>query len=191
MKRRIHRPIQTRFQKPPDMPGIGRDARGSATVELTVIAPILLIIMLLLVYMGLYLYDRTVLYADAYLAAFRAAQMTEQSNEEVYAEAGRQIADAMEGQLIALPDVEREITVTNQGVRITYSGEVSVPVIQSGSLFEEWGSYAFEGEAYAAMHRPVTFIRRCRLLFRLAEQEETEKSQEAEEAEESKEQKGM
>lgn len=187
MKRRIQRPIRRRIQKPPGMPGIGRDARGSATVELTVIAPILLIIMLLLVYMGLYLYDRTVLYADAYLAAFRAAQMTEQSNEDVYVEAGRQIADAMEGQLIALPEVDREITVTYQGVRITYSGEVSVPVIQSGSPFETWGSYAFEGEAYAARHRPVTFIRRCRLLFRLAEQEETEKS---EEPEESKEQNG-
>lgn len=187
MKKRIQRPIQTRIEKPPGMPGIGRDVRGSATVELTVIAPILLIIMLLLVYMGLYLYDRTVLYADAYLAAFRAAQMTEQSNEEVYAEVGRQIADAMEGQLIALPEVDREITVTYQGVRITYSGEVSVPVIQSGSPFETWGSYAFEGEAYAARHRPVTFIRRCRLLLRLAEQNETE---EAEEADESKEQDG-
>lgn len=147
-----------------------QDERGSATVEAAVIVPIIFVILWLVIYMGLYLYDRNVVYFDAYLSAFRAAELTETDNEEAYSEAAAQMEQAIEGQLIALPEITQEITVTWKGVQITYSGEVVVPVMQNGLLFEEWGSYAFAGEAHAERHRPVTFIRRCRALEKLAEQ---------------------
>ncbi len=147
-----------------------QDERGSATVEAAVIVPIILVILWLVIYMGLYLYDRNVIYFDAYLSAFRAAELAGTGNEEVYSEAAVQMEQAIEGQLIALPEVSQEITVTRKGVQIAYSGEVVVPVVQNGLLFGEWASYAFAGEARAERHRPVTFIRRCRALEKLAEQ---------------------
>lgn len=158
-----------------------RDARGSATVEMTVLMPMILMLMILLVYMALYLYDRTVLYGDAYLAALRASEFTEEQSSEVYARADTWFTSLQEGQLIALPEAWRELTVDADSVRIVYGGEVVVPVMQNSTIFEQWGSYSFSGEVCASRHRPVTFIRRCRVLEKLFEQSgETEGGQLAE-----------
>lgn len=159
------------------MKKVRHNDRGSAVIEMAVIAPILLVIMILMIYMGLYLYNVNVLYGDAYLAAFRAVQMTDGENGERYAEAGGQLETLLEGQLIALKQVEREITADQKGVRIGYRGSVPVPIVQSGSLFERWECFVLEGEAGASLHRPVTFIRHCRLLERLLGQEQAEQEE--------------
>lgn len=153
--------------------GVGRmemfhkDARGSATIEAAVLMPMIAVIMILLIYLALYLYDRTVLYGDAYLAALRASELSEERSEEVYAKADAWFTALKEGQLIALPEVSRELTVDAEGVRILYSGEVVVPIMAGSTVFEQWESFCLSGDAYAARHRPVTFIRRCRVLEEL------------------------
>lgn len=152
--------------------GIQKDMRGSATIEMAVLMPIMMLLILLLIYMALYLYDRSVLYGDAYLAALRASGKPETGSEELYAEADAVFTLLQEGQLIALPAVARELNVDADGVRIRYNGEVIVPVMETSIIFERWKSYAFSGEAYAQRHRPVTFIRRCRVLERLLQEED-------------------
>lgn len=144
-----------------------KDARGSATVEMAVLMPIILILMILLIYMALYLYDRSVLYGDAYLAALRASALTGQTSDEVYVRADTEFTGLQEGQLIAISEILRELTVDADGVRIAYGGGVVVPVMAESRIFTQWESYSFSGEAYAARHRPVTFIRRCRVLEKL------------------------
>lgn len=149
-----------------------KDARGSATIEMAVLMPMIAVLMILLIYLALYLYDRTVLYGDAYLAALRASELSEERSEEVYAKADAWFTSLKEGQLIALPEVSRELTVDAKGVRILYNGEVVVPIMAGSTIFEQWESFCFSGNAYAAWHRPVTFIRRCRVLEELFEQNE-------------------
>lgn len=152
-----------------------KDGRGSATVEMAVLMPMILILMILLIYMALYLYDRSVLYGDAYLAALGASEQPEADHETLYAKADACFAALQEGQLIALSKATHELTVDADGVRISYSGEVAVPVMAESKVFQEWGSYVFSDNAYAGRHRPVTFIRRCRVLERmLPKQEEPE-----------------
>lgn len=151
------------------MRGFRRDRRGSATIEMAVLMPMILIIMILLIYMAFYLYDRTVLYGDAYLAALRASELTGEAGATVYAKADTEFTALQEGQLMAMSEVLRELVVDADGVRILYGGEVIVPVVSGSSVFAQWESYAFSGEAYAARHKPVTFIRRCRVLERLLE----------------------
>lgn len=163
------------------MKRLQRDARGSATVEMAVLMPMFLILMILLIYMGLYLYDRTVVYGDAYLAALRASELTEEKSEEVYAKADTWFTGLQKGQLIALPEVTRELTVDAKGVRIVYCGEVVVPVMSGSPYFGQWGSYSFSGDAYAAWHRPVTLIRRWRVMEKLLGQNgEAEEKRQAE-----------
>ena len=144
-----------------------RDNRGSATVEMAVLMPMIAVLMILLIYMALYLYDRSVIYGDAYLAALRASALTEEEGGEVYAKADAWFTSLQEGQLIAASDVSRFLAVDAEGVEISYQGEVVVPVISGGTIFERWGSYLFSGKAYAVRHRPVTFIRRCRVMERM------------------------
>lgn len=154
------------------MKGFREDERGSATIEMAVLMPMILILMILLIYLALYLYDRSVLYGDAYLAAFIASEQPEEDNETLYAEADACFSALQEGQLIALSKVLYELTVDADGVEISYSGEVAVPVMEGSTVFREWESYVFSDSAYAARHRPVTFIRRCRILERMLSQEE-------------------
>lgn len=154
------------------MKGLWKDRRGSATVEMAVLMPMILILMILIIYLTLYFYDRSVLYGDAYLAALRASEQPEEENETLYAKADACFAALQEGQLIALSQVPHELTVDADGVEISYSGEVIVPVMTGSMAFQEWGSYVFADHAYAARHRPVTFIRRCRILERMLSQEE-------------------
>lgn len=163
-----------------------KDTRGSATIEMTVLMPMIVVLMILLIYLALYLYDRTVLYGDAYLAALRASAFTEETSEEIYGRADTWFTSLQEGQLIALQEVWRELTVDAGGVRILYGGEVVVPVISDSTFFEQWGSYSFSGEAYAARHRPVTFIRRCRVLENLTGQNGETEREDRESVEEAK-----
>lgn len=149
-----------------------KDGRGSATVEMAVLMPIILILMILLIYLALYLYDRSVLYGDAYLAALGASEQPDADNETLYAKADACFAALQEGQLIALPKVQHELTVDTDGVKISYSGVVLVPVMAESTIFEEWGSYVFSDHAYVGRHRPVTLIRRCRVLERILPKEE-------------------
>ncbi|MDE5819210.1 MAG: pilus assembly protein [Lachnospiraceae bacterium] len=149
-----------------------KDARGSATIEMAVLMPMIAVLMILLIYLALYLYDRTVLYGDAYLAALRASELSEERSEEVYAKADAWFSSLKEGQLIALSEMSRELTVDAKGVRILYNGEVVVPIMTGNMIFDQWESFCFSGDAYAARHRPVTFIRRCRVLEELLGQEE-------------------
>ncbi len=154
-------------------------AKGSATVELSILMPMICVLVILLMYMGFYLYDRTVLYADAYLAALHGVENPLIDNEAAYEKTRALLAEQMEGQLIALPEPETDICVTYDGVEVSFVGNVEVPIIEEQSFFTEWRVFAIEGTVSASRHRPVTFIRQCRKLENLVEESENEESDDA------------
>lgn len=147
-------------------------AKGSATVELSILMPMICVLLMVLMYLGFYLYDRTVLYADAYLAALSGVEDPALDNEEAYREAAEVLAMQMEKQLIALPEPQTEICVTYDGIEVTFTGNVEVPILGENSFFSEWDVFAVSGAVSASRHRPVTFIRQCRKLEKLVEDRE-------------------
>ena len=155
-------------------------AKGSATVELSILMPMICVLIIVLMYMGFYLYDRTVMYADAYLAALYGVENPQLDNEEAYEKAAVVLSKQMEGQLIALPEPETEICVTYEGIEISFTGEVEVPVIGENSFFSEWRVFAMDEAVSALRHRPVTFIRQCRKLERLVEESKDGESDDSE-----------
>ncbi len=147
-------------------------ARGNATVEVSILMPMLCVLIILLMYLGFYLYDRTVLYADSYLAALQGVSDADMTNEEAYRQVTDSLEMQMEGQLIAVSKMETGVTVTYDEVIVSYESEVEVPVIGENPFFAEWGVFEISGVVSAARHRPVTFIRQCRKLERLLEEED-------------------
>lgn len=151
-------------------------ARGSATVELSILMPMICVLIIVLMYMGFYLYDRTVLYADAYLAALYGVENPLLDNESAYKKTAEVLEEQMDGQLIALPEPETEICVTYEGVEVSFTGDVEIPIIGQQSFFSEWSVLAIDGMVSASRHRPVTFIRQCRKLEKLVEDRENGES---------------
>lgn len=148
-----------------------RRAKGSATVELSVLMPIICILIMLLLYLGLYLYNRTVLYGDAYLAAYRAVFEADASNGDAYLTADRQMQEQISDQLAVMDVVQTDITVTYDKVRISYEGTMEVPFLDEQSYLSEWKLFILQEEVCAERHKPVTFIRQCRKLEQQMEEE--------------------
>lgn len=149
-----------------------RGARGSATIELSILMPMLCVLILLLLYLGLYLYNRTVLYGDAYLAAYQGTFDAGAANEEAYRIAENELQERMEHQLVALDAIQTEVTVTYEEVAVSYEGSMAVPIAADNPFFDRWNLFAISGEVSAKRHRPVTFIRQCRKLEQLLETNE-------------------
>lgn len=154
-------------------------AKGSATIELSILMPMICVLIILLMYMGFYLYDRTVLYADAYLAALHGIENPLLDNETVYEKTRTLLVEQMNGQLIALSEPETDICASYDGVEISFLGNVEVPIIGEQSFFSEWGIFTIDGSVSVSRHRPVTFIRQCRKLENLVEESENEESDDA------------
>lgn len=151
-----------------------KTAKGSATVELSILMPMICMLIWLLLYLGLYLYNRTVLYGAAYLAAYRSAYKADAANEDAYLIADRELQEQMDHQLVVMNGIQTDITVTYDEVLVSYEGGMEVPFLDEHSPFHEWGLFRVQEEVSAKRHKPVTFIRQCRKLERLAEDEEEE-----------------
>lgn len=148
--------------------------KGSATVELSILMPMICTLILLLLYLGLYLYNRTVLYGAAYLAAYRSVFKANAANEDAYLVADRELQEQMDRQLVVMNGIQTDITVTYDEVLVSYEGRMEVPFIDEHSPFHDWGLFYVQEEVSAKRHKPVTFIRQCRKLEKLAEDEEEE-----------------
>ena len=161
-----------RVQLRQDKKRVGRGASGSATVEMSILMPMLCVLILMLLYLGFYLYDRTVLYGDAYLAAYYGACHADVSNEEAYRIAEDKMQEQTEKQLIAMDRLETEITVTYDEVTVAYEGTIKLPIANQNPFFDKWNQFEIKGQGSVARHKPVTFIRQCRKLERLLKEEE-------------------
>ncbi len=137
-------------------------ARGSATLEMSILMPMLCILLILLIYMGFYLYDRTVLYCDAYLSALYAVCEPDSKNEDAYITADENMQESVKEQLIAMPSVRVGVTVDYGQVRVDYEGAVEVPIADQNIFFQEWNAFQISESCTAKRHKPVTFIRQCR-----------------------------
>ena len=149
-----------------------RGVSGSATIEMSILTPMLCVLIIVLLYLGIYLYNRTVLYGSAYLAAYAGVSEANVENEEAYRMADNQMREQMEGRLIAMDVLDPEITVTYDEVTVSYEGNMILPIATKNIFFERWNLFEIGGEVSAQRHRPVQFIRQCRKLEALLTNEE-------------------
>lgn len=149
-------------------------APGSATVEMSILMPLLTVLFILLLFLGIYLYDQLVVYCDAYLAAMDAVSKPQLSNEEAYMTAKERLNAETEKGIAAVQTLDTEIRVEWNTVTIACYGQMQVPAVSETGFFPEWKIFYPQATASASRHEPVTFIRQCRKLEQLLQEKEGE-----------------
>ena len=148
--------------------------KGSATIEMSILLPMLMVILLLLIYMSFYLYDRTALFCNSYVAAIYAVADPDEANEDSYEKALGQMESLLQGKLIGMTKPAVKIVIDYGEVHISYQGEVEIPIAGQTIFFGEWKAFHIQEEVSVRRHKPVTFIRQCRKVEQLVTTEKSE-----------------
>ena len=122
--------------------------RGYMTVEAGFVIPWVIFLFVFLIYASFYLYDKCVLFQDAYTVCFRGSIQKEADGPSVYINAH-------------MKEQFGEKYFGTDGVRTSFKRE-GQEVIVSGTLAEEHG-WRIQTEARAHIMNPTKLIRRCRL----------------------------
>ncbi len=117
--------------------------RGSFTVEAALIMPIVLMVILIVFFFVLYMYNRGVIQNAAYRGAEQIFYHAGESNEDVKKECNRVVLKDLENSLVGVQNTEIEIEVSANEIEITVTGRLNVPEIISpkGTVFEELWNY--------------------------------------------------
>lgn len=108
---------------------VSRGLQASSTIELSFIMPVVLIIMVTLIYLSLFLYNRVVISRTAYIAALRASQLELESSSKQRQEAEDTIKECLSKELFGTKSYHKEVNVNLQRVSVSIS-------IQQAPFFE-------------------------------------------------------
>ncbi len=137
------------------------------TIEAVIIMPIIFVLIWFLVYLGFFLYNESISVFGTYLAASRAANITTGRSEYTVSEAERNVKELLGGRYVSMNCPEIRAESDKSKVCVEYSGELKVPFISEGTIFENIGVMRIEGFSESEYHRPVTYIREIRKIDKL------------------------
>ena len=104
---------------------------GYMTLEAALLFPVIFTIIIMLLYMGFFMYDRCLLESSAYIAALRGSRMQLMNNDEIYDKTYTLGEDLVKGRVFAASNVSMKVKVSFEEVEVTYDAKVVPPV---GSL---------------------------------------------------------
>ena len=120
--------------------------------------PIVLMVILIVFFFVLYMYNRSVMQNAAYRGVTQVFYYSSESNEDIKKECNRVVVNDLENSLVGVKNAEVEIKVSADRIEITVDGRLNVPEIISpkGTVFEELWNY----EIYAkeARYNPAEII---------------------------------
>lgn len=129
------------------------------TLEASFLVTWVVFLMLFLMYLSFYLYDRCVLFQDAYAICFRGSIQKEM-------EASDYIAAHMEEQFgkkyFGVGNVETDVEQSGSAVKVYAGCSVKVP-FRSFLTMAERNEWAMTTEVKAQVINPVNIIRKCRM----------------------------
>ena len=130
------------------------------TVEASLLMPLILGGIIFVIYLGIYLYDVCTLRQVSYIAVLRGSQLKDTSSEEIKNYADKQADQLMENQILAKENVQTEISVTKNKVKVNITAKITMPFAEF--ISEEIGLWNMENEAEAYRLDPVDIIRNVR-----------------------------
>lgn len=147
---------------------LGQSPAGYMTVEATLIVPIVLYVCIFIIYSGFFLYDRCVMKLDAYRAVLRASSIYRQDSQAVYNTAWDMMETLTAEKYIAA-EYQYEIAVQGK-VQVKICGQVEMPFrgIEEMTGVSAW---SIEEIVESKCLNPVLFIRTCRRLIEVPEEE--------------------
>ena len=124
------------------------DERGSATVEATVVVSFFLMILLLILRVSFFLYDGCRLERAANVACLRASQLPWDNNDLRFQKAEDGIVDIVSGSLLGVQEVEQDIAVNKNQVKVVLSAS-----------YQWWTINIYKEKKVL---NPVQFVRDCK-----------------------------
>lgn len=101
--------------------------KGSSTVEAAYLIPMLMLLVAFLIYLSFFLYNRFIVTEAAYICALRGSRLEYGTAKECYSEAGKALADLLNGRLPAMEQCETKTEVTGAKVGITIRIKQKLP----------------------------------------------------------------
>lgn len=130
------------------------------TIEASVIFPMITGGIIFTIYLGIYLYNVSVIKQTAYIAALRGSQMVTDSSDEVEAYVKEQLESLLDQKIIMKKDIEQEIKVSVGTVKVKLSMNLAPPLGEG--IFSEMGLWKIEKEVRMERYHPVDFIRKVK-----------------------------
>lgn len=120
--------------------------------------PIVLMVILIVFFFVLYMYNRSVMQNAAYRGVTQVFYYSSESNENIKKECNRVVVNDLENSLVGVKNAEVEIEVSADRIEITVGGRLNVPEIISpkGTVFEELWNYKIY--AKEARYNPAEII---------------------------------
>lgn len=137
-----------------------RKMKGYMTVEAGFIIPWVIFLFIFLIYVGFYLYDKCVLFQDAYTVCFRGSIQKKEDEALVYINA--HMKEQFGEKYFGTGGVQKNARREGQEVIVSASCGVRVPVAHFLIMAGEEG-WKVQTEARAYIMNPTKIIRRCRM----------------------------
>lgn len=141
--------------------------KGYFTVEASMLVSVILCILVFIIYLTFFLYDRAILTGAAYQAALAGSRMYDKTREEIEAEV-EELTDAIvEGKLLAC-SYETEVSVSFIKVTVTYHLHVNAPFSKLMERMLTGFDADYQVTKSASKISGVTFIQGCQNIEQIA-----------------------
>lgn len=132
---------------------------ANATIEASIIIPMIVTILLIFIYLFFFSYNKIVLTQGAYCSALRASQMEYSTANEQKRKAENTLVELYKNQLIALNIYSKKITVSQKVTSVSTEIKQSIPFEKLVGPFTKTGSLSFCVTKSAKQSNPYDFIR--------------------------------
>lgn len=136
--------------------------KAAMTVEASFLMPLAVAGVVFTIYMGFYLYNLCVIQQVAYTAALRGSLERNLSQNEVQQYTERELEKLIQGRLLAIDRIEKEVRVNLSSVEVQIEAVIKMPM--HSFLSEKIGLWHIEEKAKANRLNPVFVIRGIRKL---------------------------
>ncbi len=138
-----------------------KNVGGYMTLEAAFIIPWTVFLFVFLIYASFYLYDKCVLFQDAYTVCFRASVQKEDKSVSEY------LSSHMETQFgkkyFGTGTIEKSAQQSDKEVRVYGACSVKVPFLHFLTM-PQAGGWKIQTEAKAQIINPTKVIRKCRMV---------------------------
>ena len=144
---------------------------GYFTVEAALLLPFVIMIIVFMIFLSFYCYDRCILEQCAYIAALRGSSNRFSSTQEAYQEAFTAAEGLIDKKLFAVKELKTTVRVSGFTVTVAYECEVNMPI---GSWLE---SVLGEKVGYMEVSKQVPRKRTVALLRQMVPKTEESKEE--------------